>query len=161
MKRNAELLLEAERLFLPQKSKCTYLKQGDRYTNFFHDLIKRNNKRKAIVAVKKLDRTMTTDTGEIVEEFVQLYQNILGSKLDKHIIDGSIITDGPCIYVDDFEGLTTMVTMNEVIDALFDISNGKSQGSDGFGSLFFKSSGILFMKMSLQLCMSSLTVGDN
>lgn len=140
MKRNAELILEVKRLFLPQKSEFTYLKQCDRYTKFFHDLIKRNNKMKTIVAVKKLDGTMTTDTCEIVEEFAQFYQNILGLKLDIHIIYGSIITDGPCISDDEFEGLTTMVTMNEVIDALFDIANDKSPGSDGIGSLFFKSS---------------------
>lgn len=147
MKQNAELLLEAERLFLPQKSKCTYLKQADGYTKFFHDLIKRNNKRKAIVA-----GTMTTDTSDIVEEFVQFYRNLLGSKLDRHIIDGNIINEGPCISVDDFEGLTNMVTMNEMRDALFDIANDKSPGSDDCVHYSLNLLRILFMTMSLQLC---------
>ncbi|XP_073310966.1 uncharacterized protein [Primulina huaijiensis] len=58
-KRKVKILLEAERLFIAQKAKIKYTQQGDRCTKFFHDLIKRNNKRIAIVAIRKADGRTT------------------------------------------------------------------------------------------------------
>lgn len=139
VRRKAELLLEAERLFLAQKAKCKYLNQGDRCTKFFHDLIKRNNKRNAIVTICKRDGSFTVDGNEIANEFVNYYKSILGSKIDRVQIHKDIITDGPCVSENDWSGLLAPVTMDEVRTALFDIYNDKAPGSDGFGSFFFKS----------------------
>ncbi|XP_073289439.1 uncharacterized protein [Primulina huaijiensis] len=140
VRKGAERLLEAERLFLAQKAKCSYLKQGDRCTKFFHDLIKRNNKRNDIVAIKKSDGGVTINQEDIVNEFIIFYRNLLGSKEDRIPLDRSLITEGHCFFTLETRDLTAMVTLDEVKDALFDIDNDKALGSDGYGSFFFKSS---------------------
>lgn len=61
IRKKTEILLEAERLFLAHKSKCTYLMQGDRCTKFLYDLIKRNNEKNAIVSLILHDGSSTTD----------------------------------------------------------------------------------------------------
>lgn len=48
LRRRAEYLLEAERLFFAQKATGEFLMLADRCSKFFHDLIKRNNKRNLI-----------------------------------------------------------------------------------------------------------------
>lgn len=63
LRARAEILMEAERLFFAQKAKCDFLNLGDRCSKFFHDLIKRNNKRNAVIALTKHDGTVTTDRG--------------------------------------------------------------------------------------------------
>lgn len=40
IRHNVERLLEAEDLFIAQKVKCWFLKEGDRCTKFCHGLIK-------------------------------------------------------------------------------------------------------------------------
>lgn len=68
IRRKRKMLLEADRLFLAQKSKCTYLMQNYRCTKFFYDLIKINNKKKAIVSLTLHDGSSTTDSLNISHE---------------------------------------------------------------------------------------------
>ncbi|XP_073275385.1 uncharacterized protein [Primulina huaijiensis] len=70
-KRQADLLLEVERSFIAQKAKLTYLQQGDRCTKFFHDLIKRNNKRNAILALKNNAGAIISEPTQIADLFVE------------------------------------------------------------------------------------------
>lgn len=44
---------DAKRMFYQQRAKSTYLRSSDRCTQFFHDVVKRNNKRNAIVTITK------------------------------------------------------------------------------------------------------------
>ncbi|XP_075481269.1 uncharacterized protein LOC142521981 [Primulina tabacum] len=60
VKKNTEMLLESERLFIAQKAKLNYLKHGDKCTKFFHDLIKKKNKRNAIIAIQNQDGITVT-----------------------------------------------------------------------------------------------------
>lgn len=65
-----KFLMEAERMFFNQKARCDFLNFGDRCSKFFHDMIKKNNKRNSIIALTKRDENVTTDAGEIGLEFV-------------------------------------------------------------------------------------------
>lgn len=53
IRRKATILVEAEKSFYQQRVKSVYLKNSDRNTKFFHDLVKRNNKRNAIITLTK------------------------------------------------------------------------------------------------------------
>ncbi|XP_042410124.1 uncharacterized protein LOC121999519 [Zingiber officinale] len=53
IRKKANLLAEAERQFYQQRAKNVYLKSADKCTKFFHDMVKRNNKRNAIITLKK------------------------------------------------------------------------------------------------------------
>ncbi|XP_073049656.1 uncharacterized protein [Primulina eburnea] len=110
VKRDTEIMLEAERLFIVQKAKINYLKQGDRCTKFFHDLIKRNNKRSALLAIKNTEVPS----------------------------DQELVKSGNCVQMSDWPALIWMVSVEEIERALHYIDNDKAPGSDGFGALFFK-----------------------
>lgn len=140
VKRKTTLLLEAEQSFIAQKAKISYLKQGDRCTKFFHALIKRNNKKRAILAVQKTDGTTTMNPNEITHQFVNYYHDLLGRNVDRNHIDRAVIREGPCVENSQWQCLLDLVSKDEVRGALFDIDNDKAPGSDGFGSFFFKSS---------------------
>lgn len=130
IRRKREMLLEADRLFLAQKSKCTYLMQNDMCTKFFHDLIKINNKKNAIVSLALHDGSSTVDSLNISHEFVQHFRDLLGVKV-------GIMSAGPRILEEDFDSLIDPVLDDEIKATLFDID--KAPGSDGFGSFFYKS----------------------
>lgn len=60
LRENAENLLEAERMLFAQKGNWDFVKCGDRCSKFFHDLIKRNNKRNMIMTITKHDGNVTS-----------------------------------------------------------------------------------------------------
>lgn len=136
----ADRLSKAGSLFLDQKAKCKFLKDGDKCTKFFHDLIKRNTKRNAIVAIKNRHGIITNDGEEIVQEFIDRFNLLIGSKVDRAALDLSVIDEGKKVLNTQWSSLISEVSMEEIKIALFDIDNDKAPESDGFGSLFFKSS---------------------
>lgn len=66
------MLVEAERSFPQQRAKCAYLKQSDRYNKFFHDMVKRNNKRNSIVALVKESGEHMTSSRKSGQQYTQL-----------------------------------------------------------------------------------------
>lgn len=149
-------MLEAERSF--QKARCNYLKQGDRCTKFFHDLILRNNKLNSIVAIRTSSGNTTTVPSKIACQFVEFYQWLLGAKVHRTRMNRELLENGPCVSFSDWQILTAPVLIEEVRLAFFDIDIDKSPGSDGFDSHFFKSSWHIIGFDVLQLCRSSLSV---
>lgn len=140
IKKRTEMILEAERLFLTQKTKCTYIKYGDRCSKFFYDLIKRNNKRNAIVALQDSNGNLCADQEQIADVFLGFYKDLLGAKQERTPIVLEELQAGTCVDTSDGEGLTRSVTDEEIKEALFDIDIDKAPGPDGYGSMFFKSS---------------------
>ncbi|XP_042401070.1 uncharacterized protein LOC121991112 [Zingiber officinale] len=65
VRKKTTLLMEAERQFYQQRAKNVYLRSSDKCTKFCHDVVKRNNKRNAIIMLKKRDREQTTSLGEV------------------------------------------------------------------------------------------------
>lgn len=134
----AEKLLEAERLFLAQKAKCNFLKQGDKYTKFFHDLIKRNKQKNAILAIQDSFGNIISEEKAVVDAFIRQYEEFLGTRVNRSPFNLEVIHDGPKISVEQWPNLIADISIDEVQSALFDIENEKAPGSDGFGSFFFK-----------------------
>lgn len=108
---NAERLLEAENLFIAQKSKCKFLREGDRCTKIFHDLSKRNYKRNTIMALLTSDGNLTSDSDEIANEFIVFYKKLLGSKLDACPVDEDVIHDGEIVWEEQWSSLTSPVLL--------------------------------------------------
>lgn len=69
---------EAERMFYQQRAKGVYLKNSDRCTRFFHDLVKRNNKRNVIVTITKQFGEQTISLGKVAAEFVGTFPPFVG-----------------------------------------------------------------------------------
>ncbi|KAL0329407.1 UNVERIFIED_CONTAM: hypothetical protein Sradi_4927400 [Sesamum radiatum] len=78
LRKKAIFLIEVERHFYYQKAKIYFLKQGDRNTKFFHDMVKRNTTRNSILAVTKSDGSIITSTPDIAQELIGFYTSLLG-----------------------------------------------------------------------------------
>ncbi|KAG6467713.1 hypothetical protein ZIOFF_074351 (mitochondrion) [Zingiber officinale] len=114
------LLSEAERLFYQQKAKCNFIKNGDRCTKFFHDLVKRNTKRKQLLSIKKPDGEMTWSQKEIADGFVTYFTKLLGAEREQ--IDLGVIAAGPTLTHQQAVLISKEVDMEEVRNAIFSIA---------------------------------------
>ncbi|KAL0317947.1 UNVERIFIED_CONTAM: hypothetical protein Sangu_2209000 [Sesamum angustifolium] len=116
LRKKATFLAEAERHFYFQKAKIHFLKQGDRNTKFFHDMVKRNAARNSILAITKADGSIITSAPEIAQEFVNSTHRSWVLRIRHY----------------------RAVTPAEVKTAVFQISDNKAPGPDGYTSCFFK-----------------------
>lgn len=78
------------------------------------------------------------DDRAIVNEFIGFYKNLLGSCVDRTPLNLEVILDGPTAREDQWDGLLSSFSKEDVRVALFDIDNEKSPGPDGYGSFFIK-----------------------
>jgi len=140
MRKEARLLADAERCFLAQKAKCSFLMDSDRCSKFFHSIVKRRNKKNFIAAVLKEDGSLTRSTQEVEDEFLRFYMNLLGSPAECSPSVPGIIHSGGCLSDEQAAALTSLVTSEEIKEALFSIGDDKSPGPDGYSSAFFKKS---------------------
>ncbi|XP_020555063.1 uncharacterized protein LOC105178632 [Sesamum indicum] len=114
LRKKVVFLAEVERHFFYQKAKIHHLKEGDRNTKFFHDMVKRNVARNSIGAITRADGTVITAAEDGVFEWGPLLS-------PKHTVE-----------------LCRAVMPLEVKDAIFHISDNKAAGPDGYFSCFFK-----------------------
>lgn len=138
LRKRAQFLKEAERLFYLQKAKCAHLKNSDKCTKFFYMMAKRNAKRNFIVAVSREDGSSTTSLDQIAEEFIGFFQNLLGTSSGFVPIDPSILNSGPLISQVQADGLVRDVNAWEIKEVLWSIGDDKAPSPDGFSACFFK-----------------------
>ncbi|XP_039002249.1 uncharacterized protein LOC120128690 [Hibiscus syriacus] len=121
--RELNSLEEAESMFLQQKAKSHWLKEGDKCSKFFYSVIATKNKRDTI-------RVLVDDQGKrFTDPEVKVYSVPLLKGLLHHL-------PSP----DHFVGLTKDVSIEEIKEAIFDQGNDKAPGPDGYTPLFFKKS---------------------
>ncbi|KAL2252275.1 UNVERIFIED_CONTAM: hypothetical protein Sindi_0022200 [Sesamum indicum] len=137
LRRNAVFLAEAKRHFFYQKAKIHFLKERDRNTKFFHDIVKRNVTRNSIGAVTRADGTVITAAEDIAQEFVDYYKSLLGTEAHTLPVDNGVFEWGPILFPEHTAELCLAVTPLEVKDAIFHISDNKAPGPDGYPSCFF------------------------
>ncbi|XP_011085671.1 uncharacterized protein LOC105167597 [Sesamum indicum] len=94
LRRKAVFLAEAERHFFYQKAKIHFLKERDRNTKFFHDIMKRNVTRNSIGAVPRADGTVITAAEDIAQEFVDYYKSLLGTEAHTLPVDNGVFEWG-------------------------------------------------------------------
>ncbi|KAE8690635.1 hypothetical protein F3Y22_tig00110893pilonHSYRG00157 [Hibiscus syriacus] len=142
LQREFNSLEEAETMFLKQKAKLHWLKEGDKCTKFFHLVIATKNKRQTI-------RVLVNNRGERLESFedisseiLEFFKNLLGSNDPKvkdcspALLKGLMLPNS--ISSEDFEALVKEVTNDEIKATIFSQGNDKAPGPDSFTSLFFK-----------------------
>ncbi|KAK4382606.1 hypothetical protein Sango_2855300 [Sesamum angolense] len=159
LRKKATFLAEAERHFYYQKAKIHFLKQGDRNTKFFHDMVKRNAARNSILAITKTDVSIITSAPEIAREFVDFYTSLLGTEDQTIPVDDGVFHWGPLLTSELASNLCRAVTPAEVKTAVFQINDNKAPGPDGYTSCFFKKHGILWVTLFAEPLWTSLGVG--
>ncbi|GFS28741.1 hypothetical protein Acr_00g0003640 [Actinidia rufa] len=138
LRRKAIKLAEAELSFCSQLAKAKYLKNSDKGTKFFHDMIKSNQAKNQIISLIKSDGTATTSANQISSLFVDYYKDLLGNKSDCPRMGMELLAAGPLVQEDQKQQLTRPVLDEEIKSAIFGIGDDKAPGPDGYTACFFK-----------------------
>ncbi|GFY87986.1 hypothetical protein Acr_05g0016250 [Actinidia rufa] len=131
-------LTKAELSFCTQLAKAKFLKNADKGTKFFHDLIKSNRSKNHIASILLEDGSRTTSSNQVNEDFVQYYKGLLGSKENCSSLNKEIVLKGKLLGAEQADSLLREVTDEEIKSALFDIGEKKAPGPDGYTSCFYK-----------------------
>ncbi|XP_039028779.1 uncharacterized protein LOC120162766 [Hibiscus syriacus] len=145
LQKELKSLEEAELMFLKQKGKAQWLKEGDRCTKFFHSIIAAKNKRDTI-------RVIVDDQGRRLESFdnmatevINYFKSLIGTA------DPSVTNCDPTLLKDLLHytlpigassDLVKGVSTEEIKAAIFNQGNDKAPGPDGYTPYFFKNAGM-------------------
>ncbi|GFZ13128.1 hypothetical protein Acr_23g0015130 [Actinidia rufa] len=107
-------LAEAEISFCSQLAKAKYLKNCDKGTKFFHDLIKNNRARNQVVSLTKSDGVVTTFPQQVSSLFVEYYENFVGTRNNVLRLDSRVLTDGARVEDEQALALTRPVLDEDI-----------------------------------------------
>ncbi|KAL0402470.1 UNVERIFIED_CONTAM: hypothetical protein Slati_4276900 [Sesamum latifolium] len=121
------------------KQKGSFTTKRDRNTKFFHDMVKRNAVRSSIFAVTKSDDSIVMSVADIGQEFIAYYTSLLGTEVQTLPMDNDVFEWRPKLSSKHALELCRTVTPSEVKQAIFQVSDNKAPGSNGYSACFFKS----------------------
>lgn len=130
-------LLYREELMWMQRSRITWLKDGDRNANFFHAKSVWRARKNRIKKIEDLNGTVHTVKQTMEHAATSYFQDIFSAKSN---LDASPIIDliTPVIDAETNARLCTVFSEKEISDALFQIGPLKALGPDGFPARFFQ-----------------------
>ncbi|GFY81235.1 hypothetical protein Acr_01g0010440 [Actinidia rufa] len=131
-------LAEAELSFCSQLAQAKYLKNSDKGTKFFHNLIKSNRAKNFIASITLEDGSRSTSNNQVSNASVQYYMGLLGTKEDCIKLDRDIVLKGNILEAEQASNLIKAVSEEEIKSALFSIGEDKAPGPDGYTSCFYK-----------------------
>ncbi|GJU84848.1 RNA-directed DNA polymerase, eukaryota, reverse transcriptase zinc-binding domain protein [Tanacetum coccineum] len=120
---------------LQQKAKIQWLKEGDKNTAFFHNMIKARRNKSRVQSIKDEYGKMY-EGSNVAEQFVLHFKKFLGESIPVKSIEENLFINK--INDEDVVKMTEEVSNDEIKNAIFDINSNKASGPDGFSSGFFK-----------------------
>nr|GFA03365.1 hypothetical protein [Tanacetum cinerariifolium] len=142
------IVAEDELKLLHQKVKIHWLKEEDKNSSYFHNILKARKNRSRIESICCEDGSRVE--GDLVNgKFVKNFQKFLGTTLPVSSL--SSISDIVKLKLSEAEALYMIkdVSDKEIKEALFDIDSSKAAGPDGYTSCFFKKAwGIIGAKVA-------------
>ncbi|XP_020258809.1 uncharacterized protein LOC109835235 [Asparagus officinalis] len=133
-------LLQCELSFFQQKSRIHWSIKGDRCTSYFHSIIKANRHQNRILVLTNSMGERITEGGEIANELVSYFKNLMGTASATSPPEIRIIKNGPCLSENHIKNISSPVTKDEIKRVVFSMADNKSLGPDDYGASFFKSS---------------------
>ena len=135
-----------EEIMWKQRSRITWLREGDSNTKFFHQRATRRRMKNKIVKLNRLDGSECTNVNELHGMARDYYCNLFEYEGTSNM---HLILDHVCRKVtDDMNNfLCAPFTENEVKIALFQMCPTKSPGPDGFPAHFFSVTGIFVVRI--------------
>ncbi|KAL2225354.1 UNVERIFIED_CONTAM: hypothetical protein Sindi_3049800, partial [Sesamum indicum] len=105
---------------------------------------------------------MKEEPGEIINEFVHYYQNLLGGNRRQILIDIGFLRPWARHILSNEEAshLISIFTPDDVKQAVFDIAEDKAPGPDGYSSGFFKAAWPVVGQEVTKAVHTPMTVGD-
>nr|GMC90863.1 Vestitone reductase [Ipomoea batatas] len=135
LRKQACFYAEVECQFFSQKLK---LKNGDKGTKIFHDVVKKSNRDRSISCILNQNGQPTSSLAQVGDLFVDFFKDLLGSSRNRMLSRADFLSNGPLISSSQHAVLTKEVSNQEIKDALFDVDDKKSPGPDGYSAAFFK-----------------------
>ncbi|KAL6204037.1 hypothetical protein ACLB2K_021307 [Fragaria x ananassa] len=152
-----ELLRDQEAMYWQQKSRVSWLQNGDRNTNFFHlsTMVRRRNK---IEGLFDNSGDLCTELGTMKEIAASFFNSLFTYKPTESM-DFSIPHLFLMLDVDAIDWLSRAVSMEEVYKALFSIGGLKAPGVDGFPAVFFQKYWNMFSNEVFNLVSNAFSTG--
>lgn len=130
-------LLSWEETMEKQRSRITWLKEGDRNTKFFQAKSKERNKTNRISGLRTSDGGMVTEQDQIEAMASEFYASLFTAQVDS--APEEILPHVPVrVTAGMNEVLEAPYTAQEVENALFMMGANKAPGPDGFTAGFFQ-----------------------
>ncbi|XP_074315082.1 uncharacterized protein LOC141651263 [Silene latifolia] len=133
-------LKDACTLFLRQKAKATWMKDGDCNTKYFHGVIKSHFLRNQVLSIKDTNGKEHEDPQQIQAAFLKYYIHLLGTESHTVSVNPKIIRKGSVCTASHAAILLKPVTSEEIKATIFSIPDHKAPGPYGYSSAFFKDS---------------------
>ena len=132
-------LIIAEESFFKQKSRITWIQEGDQNTKFFHKSMVVQQNRNTIRNLTSADGIKLNTFSQISEEAISFFQNLLGTK-DEQVTQCNVLPDLIQSNLTDeaVAELCKPVYAKEVKESMFVIGDDKALGPDGYTAHFFK-----------------------
>ena len=120
------------------RSKARWAAQGEKVTKYFCNLEKRHFVSKQMYKLIDKDGIEIKDTKEMVEETKKFYEKLYEKKMVNDINIEELATNVPKLDKEKSDTLEGFISYEEASEALKNMKNGKSPGTDGMTVDFFK-----------------------
>ncbi|XP_060200519.1 uncharacterized protein LOC132628770 [Lycium barbarum] len=130
--------LHYEEEFWRQKTGFDHFAEGDRNTRFFRCLVKGRRKRTLIKKIKNADGSWLKSVEDIATEVVSFYQKQFTQEADQ--TDSPLFNHIPLLVSqEENKMLCAIPTLDEVKNAVFELSGDSASGPDGLNGVFYHS----------------------
>lgn len=136
--REFKFAIRDEEVFLRQKAKIHWLKEGDHNSAYFHNVVKWRVNRNRIEAIEDMQGQRFIGS-EVSDQFVKHFESILGCIVGVDNISNPETLFTKKLNSTQADYMVRDISDSEVKEAMFDIEDTKAPGPDGFSSKFFKS----------------------
>lgn len=139
--RELHLMVHEQSLGAQIRSRAKWIEQGEKSTKYFFNLEKEHYTKNTIKKLKRNDGSYTKTDGEIIEEGFHFYKSLYSKEqVNKKNIQSYLKeTDNlKTLNKNDQKCLEGKLTIEECEEALKNMKNNKSPGSDGLPVEFYK-----------------------
>ncbi|CAH9101516.1 unnamed protein product [Cuscuta epithymum] len=126
-----------ERKFWKQKAHLHWLKEGDNNNHFFHSFVQIRKRKQCITSIKDKNDQLATSSLEIGTAAVNFFSNLYTEqKIDMNM---ELLSNIPqLITQEDNFMLTQIPNLEEVRNAVWELSQNSAPGPDGFHGKFYR-----------------------
>lgn len=127
-------ILKREECFWRQKSRETWIKEGDHNTKYFHRMAETNRSGNIISSITRDDGSLAQSLDEVNEEAIKKFQTILNTPLESNEeVRNKLVALIPSIIGEEQNKmLFKQISKEEVKKVTFQLNSDKSPGPDGF-----------------------------
>ena len=125
---------------LQQRAKMQWMKEGDQCSRVVFRKIAQRRAGRRILQINDENGSTHIEPEEVIHEFVSYYQNLLGGNRRQILVDINYLRPWARHIITNEEAshLCLPFTPKDVKNAVFDISEDKAPGPNGYSSGFFK-----------------------